>query len=193
VDSVRHLRFVRSQLTVSEAHEVDQVDALADRLERHLLDQLDAIASVHVHNAQSKAVQHIVAELLRVELGFGEEVVIKPDDGFVTQARPDFYFELAQGRGVLAEVERGGTTNNNHDLKDVWKAHISPNAHHLFLVVPLANWNERGGVRERPFLRVGRRLGAFFGDPRREIDVLSLHLFGYGAEKGRDITSETIG
>jgi hypothetical protein len=173
-------------MTPTEAEEVDRVDLLADQLEGHLLDQLDAIADVHIYNAQSKAVQLIVAQLLRVELGFGEEVVIKPDDGFVTQARPDFYFELASGRGVLAEVERGGTTNNNHDLKDVWKTHISPNGHHLFLVVPLANWNERGGVRERPFLRVARRLGAFFGDPRREIDVLSLHLFGYGEPTARD-------
>ncbi len=58
-------------------------------------------------------------------------------------------------------MERGVTTLNNHDLKDMLKAHIAPDAQHLFL-------------------RVCRRLGAFFGDPRREVDVLSLHVFGYG-------------
>jgi hypothetical protein len=39
--------------------------------------------------------------------------------------------------------------------------------------------NELGAVRERPFVKVVRRMGAFFGDPRREVDVLSVHVFGY--------------
>ncbi|HEX8002914.1 MAG TPA: hypothetical protein VF519_09505 [Mycobacteriales bacterium] len=79
---------------------------------------------------------------------------------------------------MLAEVERGGTTTNNHDLKDFWKAHVSP-AQHLFLVVPNANWNEAQAAREHPFQRVRLRLRTFFGDPRREVDVLSVHAFGY--------------
>lgn len=61
-----------------------------------------------------------------------------------------------------------------------WKTHIAPDAQHLFLIVPRANWNAAGRAREKPFLRVKGRLAAFFGDPRRELDVLSLHLFGYG-------------
>ena len=157
------------------------VDELAQRLVQHLREVRSAISLVHVHRAQSSAVQSIVAELLRDRLGFREEVVLTPQHGFVTSARPDFYKALAPGRGVLAEVERGGTTTNNHDLKDMWKTHIAPDAQHLFLVVPLANWNVRGQAREKPFLRVARRLGAFFGDERREVDVLSVHVFGYGA------------
>jgi hypothetical protein len=97
----------------------------------------------------------------------------------VTRARPDFYFPLSTGTGVIAEVERGGTTANNHDLKDLWKTHIAINAQHLFLVVPVELPNEAGLVRERPFVKVVRRMGAFFGDPRREVDVLSVHVFGY--------------
>ncbi len=81
---------------------------------------------------------------------------------------------------MLAEVERGGTTTNNHDLKDFWKTHIAPDAQHLFLIVPHANWNLAGGAREKPYVRVVRRLSAFFGDSRREVDVLSAHIFGYG-------------
>jgi len=46
-----------------------------------------------------------------------------------------------------------------HGLKDLWKAHISAEAQHLFLVVPIANWNEAGAARERPFdLVAGRPL-----------------------------------
>ena len=33
--------------------------------------------------------------------------------------------------------------------------------------------------RRRPYQVVARRLGAFFGDPRRKIDVLSVHVFSY--------------
>jgi len=39
-----------------------------------------------------------------------------------------------------------------------------------------------GAARERPYARVLTRLGSFFGDPRREIDVVSLHFFGYGRD-----------
>ena len=46
----------------------------------------------------------------------------------------------------------------------------------------MANWKEDGAARERPFHRVSGRIGAFFGDPRREVDVLSAHVFGYGSD-----------
>lgn len=179
---VRHARFVRSGLDDALRAELERVDALADALTAHLRVRSAEIDLVHVHRAQSSAVQSIVATLLREQLDFREEVVLTPQDGFVTHARPDFVHRLGPGRGIIAEVERGGTTTNNHDLKDVWKTHIAPDAQHLFLVVPNANWNEAGTARERPFNRVLTRLGSFFGDPRREIDVVSLHVFGYGRE-----------
>ncbi|QCB92350.1 hypothetical protein [Cellulomonas shaoxiangyii] len=177
----RHARFVRSALTDSEVAEVAVVDELARRLRTHLEVRRDEIDRVHVHRASSSAVQAVVGELLR-EIGFDEEVVLTPQDGFVTRARPDFVFPIADGRGIIAEVERGGTTTNNHDLKDFWKVHIAKDAQHLFLVVPAANWNEAGQARERPFARVAHRLAAFFGDARREVDVLSAHVFGYGSD-----------
>ena len=107
--------------------------------------------NLHVHGAKSKAIQDHFAILLSEELGFREEVVLTPQSGLVTQARPDFFFELNDGRGIIAEVERGGTTTNNHDLKDLWKAHVAPDAQHLFLIVPHNNWKGDGSPRERPF------------------------------------------
>ena len=179
---VGYARFVRSTLTPAEHTELERVEALADELRHHLQATSAEIDVVHIHRAQSRAVQSIVATLLREHLEFREEVVLTPSDGFVTHARPDFYYSLAPGRGIIAEVERGGTTTNNHDLKDLWKTHIAPDAQHLFLIVPNANWNEAGTAREHPYARVLVRLGSFFGDPRREIDVVSLHVFGYGRE-----------
>jgi hypothetical protein len=169
-------------LAPDEAMELERVDRLADDLASHLELRAPDIDLVHIHRAQSSAVQRIVAAMLREHLGFREEVVLTPQDGFVTHVRPDFVYSLGPGRGVIAEVERGGTTTNNHDLKDLWKTHIAADAQHLFLVVPNANWNEAGTAREHPYARVRTRLGSFFGNPRREIDVVSLHLFGYGRD-----------
>jgi len=70
--------------------------------------------------------------------------------------------------------------SNNHDLKDLWKTTSPPDAQHLFRVIPNANWNEAGAAREHPFARVLVRLGSFFGDPRREVDVVSGYGYGYG-------------
>ena len=170
-----------TKAVVPPEHSSEQavVDALAQRLLEHIRDTSGEIANVHVHGAKSLAVQAHFAKLLRLELKFGEEVVLTPQSGFVTQARPDFFFRLGPGRGVIAEVERGGTTTNNHDLKDLWKAHLSPDSHHLFLIVPWNNWKADGSARERPFQIVARRIGAFFGDARREIDVQSAHICAY--------------
>jgi|SRR4051794_15000498 len=156
-----------------------QVDLLARGLRQHVSETAEEIKALHVHGAPSSAVQAHFSRLLRDRLGFREEVVLTPQEGLVTRARPDFVFELARGRGVIAEVERGGTTTNNHDLKDLWKTHVAPDAQHLFLMVPNKNWRADGSPREKPFPLVARRLGAFFGDERREIDVLSVHVFGY--------------
>lgn len=177
---LRYQRLLRSQLSDAESTEVAQVDALAMRLQEHLRRSSAAIDTVHVHGASSSRVQEIVSSLLCDELGFREEQVLTAEIGLSNRPRPDFIHRLAPGRGVLAEVERGGTITNNHDLKDFWKTHIAPDAHHLFLVVPMTNWTEAGGSRGRVFMDTSRRLGAFFGDPRREVDVLSTHIFGYG-------------
>lgn len=51
-------------------------------------------------------------------------------------------------------------------------------------LVPQANWGAGGRAREKPFPRVAYRLAAFFGDARRELDVVSAHIFGYGQLDG---------
>ena len=178
---VGYARFVRSDVLPGDP-EQRVVDDLASSLLAHLRRSAVAVDAVHVYGARSSAIQSIVSQLLTEHLGFAEEVVLTPQDGLVTQSRPDFFYRLAPGRGILAEVERGGTTNNNHDLKDVWKAHVSPDAQHLFLVVPNTNWKASGEPRERPFHRVVGRVQALFGEARREVDIRSAHVFGYGRE-----------
>ena len=175
--TIEYARFHHSSL---ETRAIAHVDALAQELRSALMTESKAIDAAHVHGASSSAVQVIASSILKDRLGFSEEVVLTHEDGIVSRPRPDFYYALGPGKGIIAEVERGGTVTNNHDLKDIWKAHIAPDVQHLFLVVPNSNWKASGMPRERPFLRVTHRMSAFFGDPRREIDVLSCHVFGYG-------------
>lgn len=159
---------------------MDEVSGLAARLRSELEARADEIDAAHIHGASSASVQVIVSTILKDALAFEEEYVLLPENGLVSRPRPDFFYELASGGGVIAEVERGGTVTNNHDLKDIWKAHVSGKVQHLFLIVPNSNWKASGLPRERPYVRVRDRMGAFFGDERREIDVLSCHVFGYG-------------
>lgn len=120
----------------------------------------------------------LARHLLGDRLGFEEEVLLTREDGIVSRPRTDVFFRLGPGEGVIAEVERGGTVTNNYDREDIWKAHIALDVQHLFRIVPNSNWREDGQSRERPFVRVTNGRGAFFGDRRREIDVLTRHLFG---------------
>ena len=97
---VSYERRVRETVTVDEVSELRRVDQLARRLEAHLLDQSGEIDGVHIHGASSSRVQTIVAELLVTELEFGTEIVLTPEDGLVTRARPDFFYRLSPSRGV---------------------------------------------------------------------------------------------
>lgn len=176
---VDYARLVKSTLTAAETAELGQVDRQANVLRRYLESNSGAVADAHVHGAQSMAIQRLVSAILKAKLGFEEEVVLTNEHGLTLLARPDFVYKLSPERGIIAEVERGGTTTNNHDLKDMWKAHISPDTQHLFLIVPKHNWRADGTPREKVYPAVVRRFGAFFGDPRRELDVVSAHIFGY--------------
>lgn len=168
-------------MTPQERAETAVVQRYADALSTYLASHPDDIARAHVHNAGSTTVQALVASVLE-PLGFQSEVRVRDTAGYVGGATVDLFLPLADSRGIFVEVERGGTITNNHDLKDFWKTHIAPNAHHLFLVVPMANWDKSGKVREKPFRRMPARFSAFFQGGPREVDVLSLHVFGYGSD-----------
>jgi len=181
VDSVgRYDSYVASGVPDEWQDELSHVQGLAEELRAYLEETSDELALLHVHGASSKAIQDHVGKLLVDTLGFETEKVLTPVERVLVKARPDFYLRTSPGRGVLVEVERGGTTTNNHDLKDLWKAHLAPDAHHLFLIVPLYNFRADGSRRgDAPFGAVARRMSAFFGDPRRQVDVLSAHVFAY--------------
>ena len=97
-------RYVRSQPSPEESAELVNVDHLASTLDRYLVQHSAEIDAAHIFGAGSSSIQAIVAALLTEELGFSEEVILTPEIGLVTRARPDFHFALGQGRGVLAAL-----------------------------------------------------------------------------------------
>lgn len=62
--------FARSVVSDDERREVEGVAMLADHLRDELAEREAAINQAHVVNAQSAAIQAIVAEVLTDELGF---------------------------------------------------------------------------------------------------------------------------
>ena len=135
-----------------------------------------AISSVHLVGASSHKVQAAIIKEVEA-LGFQSEKKGLFSNFDVSGIRPDYYKEI-KGGGILFEVERGKTIANNMDLLDVWKTHICAEAQHLFLMVPLIRETNKGS-QQKIFNTVEKRLGAFFVENVKAIDVDSVHVFGY--------------
>jgi hypothetical protein len=118
-----------------------------------------------------------------LELGFREEVKSRSGEAAF---RPDFLLDHPEG-GIMVEVERGKTIDNNMDMLDMWKCHVHESARHLILVVPV--WYvkhkhdpvtkvEVGEDRTPTFAKVCRRMSRFFVEGN-ETNVRCLHVVGY--------------
>lgn len=143
--------------------EVHEVQRLADSLLEHS-GQPDVRAALEqqvVVGSSSQVVQALVESAL-TDLGFTTEAKGLFADYAVPNLRPDYYRPLGGSTGIIFEVERGKTLINNMDLLDLWKCHLCRHAHHLWLMVPMQTLNLKGGVRERPFAAVVKRLSTFF-------------------------------
>ena len=130
-----------------------------------------AIQLVHKRNGTSTQIQAILHPGV-LELGFkSEKTDLLPGLG----SRPDFFMAIGDS-GILMEVERGRTTENNMDLLDFWKCHLCKEADYLFLVVPKERQGKRGTTK--PYERVLSRLAHFFATGN-EVNVEAVFLFGY--------------
>jgi len=160
--------------------ETIQSAELADRLRSHLNTpvMLRAMAEANRPGLPSRNVQDTFVRYAEGELGFHSEAKGLFGEYEVPNLRPDYYRPVGTS-GILLEVERGKTTQNNMDLLDFWKCHICTRAHYLFLLVPQElRQNEK---QVRPiivFPLVAKRLRAFFQAPNLT-NVWGLFLFGY--------------
>lgn len=182
---INHTRFGIGGPSPEQAADIATVHGIALELRRELERVSDEIDRIHKWRTKSDHIQALFFPWLSGRYRVSLETTEGFEDTATRRNRPDAQIWLNDSgtRRVLVEVERGGTVTNGHDLKDMWKTHLSPLTQHLFLVVPNTIEAESGKPRsDQAFLRCSARLGSFFKDRRTEVDVWSLHLFGYGAD-----------
>ena len=126
----------------------------------------------------SKDVQDVLLPKL-LELGFRSEAKGLFNDYKTSRLRPDYYRQVGT-TGIIIEVERGQTTINNADLRDLWKCHICKHADYLFIFVPVALRHKKTDSPNNAYTRVNNRLESFF-DPEgtNYTNVRGLVVFGY--------------
>lgn len=156
------------------------MDSIADALLRGL--NQDAIVSeIEAANSPGRSSGDVQKAILPVaeSLGFHSERKGLFADYDVPGLRPDYYLQTPQhGTGILFEVERGKTVQNNMDLLDLWKCHICAEASVLFLLVPRVLVQSTGGREQQVFPYVEKRLSTFF-TTGNATNVEALYLFGY--------------
>ena len=155
----------------------------ASSMAKDLLDFLNTaevlkeIAAKHKLNARSQEIQDIFL-LKAKEIGFKSERngLFQNYEG-LRGLRPDYYAPLNNGRGIIMEVERGKTLDNNMDILDLWKCHICDEASFLFLIVPKIRQTGSGGYNII-YERVVTRMKSFFIE-ENYTNVDAVFIFGY--------------
>lgn len=168
---------VMKKAGMEQDHTFHKVEELAHKLLAYLNqpDTRSKIEVLHVLGADGRKIQDVLLERM-LELGFKSEKKGLFAESEVLALRPDFFCRVGD-TGVLLEVERGKTTDNNMDLLDLWKCHICNHASYLFLVVPKVRQSKNG--KSKPvFGPVKRRLGTFFSS-QNYVNVTAVYLFGY--------------
>jgi hypothetical protein len=168
--------FVQNRYESSE--EWTKVRSVANQLESHLKTKMirDRVAEANQPGVSSSAVQSILLEHA-TRIGFRDEARGLFKNYTNKGLRPDYYLEIGES-GIILEIERGKTNQNNMDFLDFWKCHICEHAHYLFLMVPRELKQNSGGSVSRPYEVTRSHLAALF-EPRNYTNVRGLVLYGY--------------
>ena len=158
-----------------------KVEVIFEKLLKFLSDDqvIKEIQKVHIPRGKSQDIEKIIARYAE-KIGFTSNKKNLFKDYAVSNLRPDYFMPIGK-TGILIEVERGQTSQNNNALKDLWKAHICKEADYLFIFVPMIlkqdikNPNQVGG---KPFNETVNRLSTFF-DEDNYTNVRGLIIYGY--------------
>ncbi len=137
------------------------------------------IKVLHVPHAKSQRIEEIITPYAE-KLGFSSQKKGLFEKYEVSKLRPDYHRPLLE-TGIIIEVERGQTSQNNAALKDLWKVHICEEAHYLFLFVPIElrqTKNDPNKIKGKPFKETVDRLSPFFVK-ENYTNVRGLVIFGY--------------
>ena len=133
------------------------------------------INETHKINAKSQEVQEIISPKCE-EIGLSSEKTGLFSNYATAQLRPDYFVPLNHS-GLIMEVERGKTIDNNMDLLNLWKCHICDKAEYLLLVVPIARQKNNGGMT-RIYEHVVKRISSFFVE-QNYVNVKACFIIGY--------------
>lgn len=128
-------------------------------------------------NVSSSKIQDVFLEKA-VSLGFKNEA-----NGLFAKyqnrkIRPDYFLDLGS-TGILMEIERGKTNDNNMDFLDFWKCHICEHAHYLFLCVPrILRQNSTSSSVKKPYQKVLLNMRVLF-EPENYTNVRGMVVIGY--------------
>ena len=126
---------------------------------------------------KSQKIEEVITPYAR-KIGFSSQKKGLFNNYKVSKLTPDYYLSI-NNNGIIIEVERGQTTQNNAALKDLWKAHICEEADYLFLFVPnKLIQNKEGKVAGKPFNETVNRISTFY-DPINYTNVKGTVIFGY--------------
>jgi len=170
--------FVQENYRLSS--EWQTVCEIAECLDTYLKtpDISEKISLVNVPGARSQEIQNILLKKA-LQLGFVDESQGLFGDYTNNRLRPDYFLTLPGESGIILEVERGKTNQNNMDFLDFWKCHICIHAHYLFIMVPHElKQNASGKVVGRPYKTVSDHFSSFF-IPGNYTNVRGAAVFGY--------------
>lgn len=155
-----------------------EVERLATDLREHIaLDETrERLLEANQPGLASTVVQSSITPYL-TQCGFRSEARGLFAEYEPRNLRPDFFVRVGRS-GILLEVERGKTIDNNMDILDFWKTHICPGADHLFLLVPTGYRSNAESRAVNLFAKVHGRLSTFF-EPANVTNVESVFIFGY--------------
>ncbi len=168
------------QETYKETAEWEEIEGIANKFYDYLTrSETQEMLKLHnVPGAVSQSIEEIITPYAE-KLGFTSQKKGLFEGYKVSKLTPDYYRPIID-TGIIIEVERGQTTQNNAALKDLWKVHICKEAHYLFLFVPieLVQNKERKRITGRPFNESVNRLSSFF-ERQNYTNARGLVIFGY--------------
>ena len=103
----------------------------------HYLSQSEIQNKLQLQNipgAKSQRIEEVITPYAE-SIGFSSQKTGLFEKYKVRKLTPDYYLPI-KDTGIIIEVEKGQTTQNNAALKDLWKVHICEEANYLFLFVP---------------------------------------------------------
>ena len=156
-----------------------QVKKIADGFYNYLLDPQTQknLKEKNIPGAKSQRVEEVITPYAEA-IGFTSQKNKLFEKYKVSKLVPDYYLQISN-TGVIIEVERGQTTQNNAALKDFWKAHICDDADYLFLFVPMIlRQNMSGKIQGKPFNETVNRLSTLF-EEKNYTNVRAVVIFGY--------------